>query len=85
MESFTVKEMVSQVLEQQRESLVVQTKMLQHAENTDNHLLQLNHQTEKNKNKITGLEQEHGKVRVIFGTLSVLLTGAWAFITLILK
>lgn len=44
-----------------------------------------NGRTSKNEKHINDLRTDHTKVKTIFGTLSVLLTGAWAVITFILK
>ena len=44
-----------------------------------------NGRTRVNEKAIKSLGDEHNKVKTIFGTLSVLLTGAWGVITFIIK
>ena len=84
-ENFTVKEMLTKVLEQNEQFLVKQTTILNHAENVDRHLEVLNSKVATNVDKIQNLEKETGKVKTVFATLSILLSGAWAVVTFVLK
>ena len=82
-DSYTLKEMVSKVLEQNEKALVTQARMLAHAENVDNHLLALNSKVAANVEKIGKLQTEHTQakayavaVSAIFG---VVITGVNLF------
>lgn len=84
-EGFSNKEMLIKIIDQNEQFLITQTKILSHSENVDNHLELLNSKVASHEGKIKNLGDEHIKARTVFGTLSVLLTGAWAVVTFILK
>ena len=84
-EGYTLKEMVTKVLEQNEKALITQTKMLQHAENVDNHLLQLNSKVATHEQAIGGLKEEHTKVKAYATAVSVVIGTVWTAINFIFK
>lgn len=84
-DGYTVKEMVSRVLDQNEEALVTQTKLLAHAENVDKHLAQLNSKVASHVVDIQQLQNKQSRTETIFYTLSSVLTVVWAGLTFLFK
>ena len=84
-EGYTLKEMVTKVLDHNTEMEKRQirmdttlTRILEQAEKTNGRVL-------NNENNIQSLKVSHGQAKTVFATLTTLLTAAWAVITFIVK
>ena len=84
-EGLSNKEMLIRIMNQNDKALVTQTELLSHAKNVDAHLNELNSKVATNVKRIYKVEKEQSRVTTIFGTLSVLLSGAWAVVTFLVK
>ena len=84
-EVYTIKEMLNKVIDQNEKALVTQTELLERAKNVDSHLSKLNSKVALHVKEIDSLKREHIKAKTVFGTLTILMTGAWTVVTFVLR
>ena len=79
-QSYTLKEMVSKVLDQNEQILIAQARTLIHAENVDTHLTKLNSKVASNVAKISELDIEFAKGKTYVKAYTVAVSTAFGFI-----
>lgn len=84
-EFYSLKELVGEVRDEQRETTLIQTSILTTLENIDNHLEKLNSKVASHEKEIKDLGTEHVKAKAVFSTLSIVLTTVWAGVTFLFK
>lgn len=84
-EGFSLKEMVTKVLEQNEQALITQTKILQHSEKVDEHLRLLNSKVATHELVIGELKTEHTKFKAITATAWTMAGMIWATFTFFWK
>lgn len=84
-DSYTLKEMVTKVLNQNEEALITQIKILQHAEKVDEHLARLNSKVAAHEEKLAALSSEHTKFKAVTATLWTVAGMVWAAFTFFIQ
>jgi hypothetical protein len=84
-ESYTLKEMVTKVLEQNEKALVVQTELLGHAQKMDEVIVDIKKDASKNTTDITDLQTEHTQVKAYAVAISALFGFVITGVNLFLK
>lgn len=84
-DGYTLKEMVTKVLEQNEKALITQTKLLSHAENVDAHLTQLNGKVMKHEKSINNLREDHTKAKTFATAISVVIGAVWSVFNFLWK
>lgn len=84
-EGYTMKEMVREMRETQKEDSARLIRMLEHSENVDQHLLQLNSKVATNIKNIRRNEKDISHFKTVSTTIASVGGVVWAVITFIIR
>lgn len=79
-EAYSLKEMLSKVIDQNEKALVTQTELLHRARSVDSHLEQLNSKVAKQEKEIHTLKSEHTQVKAYAVAVSGFIGAAWSIV-----
>ena len=82
---YTIKEMMREMRETQKEDSARLIALVEHAKNTDEHLAQLNSKTVTNTKDIGKNRESISHIKTVYSTVAAILGIVWAGITFLVK